>query len=102
MISKFIEKLRVEGMTQYEIANKTGFGQSYISQLSKGKNCSLETVIKFADIFHVSTDEVLGRTGVRKNENGHYKGEERRKKANPKSNTAINHAENKTGKSKTF
>ncbi|MBU5637063.1 helix-turn-helix transcriptional regulator [Geomonas sp. Red69] len=62
MIKKFLESLKSRGYTQEQIAEKVGLGQSYISHLMNGKNCSLETVIKFADAFGVSLDEVVGRT----------------------------------------
>ena len=61
MIAEFIRKLLTGGYRQEEIAEKTGLKQSYISRLSRGANCSLETTIKFAEVFGVSVDEVLGR-----------------------------------------
>lgn len=61
MINLFLEKLQAEGLTQTQIAAKTGLSQSVISKLLKGGNCNLETAIKFADAFGVSIDEVIGR-----------------------------------------
>jgi len=61
MIKTFIEKLKARGLTQNEIAEKTGLKQSFISQLYNGKKPSLDTVLKFAEAFNVTTDEVLGR-----------------------------------------
>lgn len=61
MISKFMNSLKEKGLRQRDIAERTGLTQGYISELSRGATPSLETVIKIADTFKVSTDEVLGR-----------------------------------------
>lgn len=61
MVRDFLKSLEAKGWKQKEIAEKTGLCRPYITLLFQGKNCSLETVIKFADAFGVSTDTVLGR-----------------------------------------
>ncbi|MRR55324.1 MAG: XRE family transcriptional regulator [Deltaproteobacteria bacterium] len=65
MINNFLKELELKGWKQREIAEKTGISRCYISELLHGKNCSLETVIRFADAFGVSTDTVLGRSAER-------------------------------------
>lgn len=65
MIENFLKELESKGWKQREIAEKTGLLQNYISKLLHGGNCSLETVIRFADAFNVSTDYVLGRSAER-------------------------------------
>lgn len=65
MIDNFLRDLELKGWKQREIAEKTGLSRNFISHLLHGKNCSLETVIKFADAFGVSTDAVLGRSTER-------------------------------------
>lgn len=61
MLKAFLARLKAEGWTQKEIADKTGLKQSFISLLSRGeKSPSVETVINLAKAFHVTTDEVLG------------------------------------------
>lgn len=62
MIQDFLRSLEEKGWKQREISEKTGLSRCYISELSNGKKCSVETVLKFADAFGVSTDAVLGRT----------------------------------------
>lgn len=61
MIELFIKELKEKGYKQEEIQKLTGLSQGYISRLSRGAKPSLETVIKLADVFGVTTDEVLGR-----------------------------------------
>jgi len=60
MITKFLEKLIASGMTQKEIAEKTGTKQQMISRFLKGQPPTVETLIKIAKAFGVSTDTVLG------------------------------------------
>ena|SRR6266540_651213 len=62
MVESFLKKLKAKGWKQKDIAEKCGFVPNYISGLINGSNCSIETVIKIADAFGVSTDEVLGRS----------------------------------------
>lgn len=61
MIEIFLEEMKIRGWKQIDIANKTGLKTPYLSKLADGANCSIETVIKIADAFGVTTDEVLGR-----------------------------------------
>jgi transcriptional regulator with XRE-family HTH domain len=61
MVSYFLKSLKAKGIKQKEIAAKTGLTQPYISELSRGSNCSLETAIKIADAFKVPLDTVIGR-----------------------------------------
>jgi len=66
MVKFFLEKLEDEGWTQKEVAEKAGISQPAISKLINGGKCNVETLIKLADAFEVSTDEVLGRTNKEK------------------------------------
>lgn len=61
MISNFLQQLKRKGWKQKDVAAKTGIRTSHISELFNGGKCSIDTVIKFAEAFQVSTDEVLGR-----------------------------------------
>lgn len=61
MIENFLESLKAKGWKQKAIAEKCKIAPSFISELAKGDTCGIETVIKIADAFGVSTDEVLGR-----------------------------------------
>lgn len=65
MIKKFLEELRLKGWKQIEIAEKAGIKQSAVSRLSKGGECNAETLIKLADAFEVTVDEILGRKQTR-------------------------------------
>ena len=62
MISLFLHSLKHAGWKQQKIAQKAGMSQSFLSQLMNGDTCGIETVIKLADAFGVTTDEVLGRS----------------------------------------
>jgi transcriptional regulator with XRE-family HTH domain len=62
MIRKFLLSLKEKGWTQEAIADKAGIRQSLVSRLFTGADCSGKTLIKIADAFGVTTDEVLGRT----------------------------------------
>lgn len=82
MIRDFIEKLKEKGMTQNEIAEKTGLKQSFISQLYNGKKPSLDTVLKFARAFNVTTDEILNYSpDLKRNSNTHQNLEDSKPKA---------------------
>jgi transcriptional regulator with XRE-family HTH domain len=65
MIKDFLKKHQLKGWKQKDLANKIGIPQQAISKLMNGSSCSIETVIKIADAFEVTTDEVLGRIPVR-------------------------------------
>jgi len=60
MISEFLKGLKAQGWTQEEIGEKTGIPQTMISRYMRGKTCTVETLIKIAKAFNVSTDTVLG------------------------------------------
>lgn len=60
MIKKFLDKLKSEGWTQEAIGERAGIPQTMISRYARGKDCNVETLIKIARAFKVSTDEVLG------------------------------------------
>ena len=62
MIDNFIKDLEKKGWKKIRIAEKTGLTQQYVCNLAKGSNCSLETLVKIANAFGVSTDTVLGRS----------------------------------------
>lgn len=61
MISQFLNSLREQGLRQEDIAEKVGLSRCQISKLCRGAKPSIETIIKFADIFRVSIDEIMGR-----------------------------------------
>jgi len=65
MVKEFLTQLKEKGWKQRGIAEKTGLGESYISELCNGSSCSIKTVIQIADAFNVTTDEVLSRTPAR-------------------------------------
>lgn len=77
MIRNFIEQLKEKGMTQNEIAERTGLKQSFISQLYNGKKPSLDTVLRFAKAFNATTDKVLNyNPDPKRNANTHQDLEE--------------------------
>ncbi len=65
MVEKFLNTLKTKGWKQKDIATKTGYAPNFISKLFNGGNCRIETIIKLADTFGVTTDEVLGRSPAR-------------------------------------
>jgi transcriptional regulator with XRE-family HTH domain len=60
VIKIFLERLQLNGWTQKAIAEKAGISQNMISNFLKGKTCTVETLVKIAKAFNVSTDTVLG------------------------------------------
>ena len=49
-----------KGMTQEELAEKANTERSHISKIEKGaSSCSVNLLVVFANIFHVSTDYLL-------------------------------------------
>ena len=66
MVSHFVKELKAKGWKQREIAEKIGVTQEFISRLSGGANCSLETAIKLADAFETTLDTVIGRRAPEK------------------------------------
>lgn len=64
------EKLKTlwiqKNLTQKQVADRIGLAISAISSYESGvRYPSLETLIKFARIYHVSTDYLLGVTDIR-------------------------------------
>ncbi len=64
IIGKRIKELRIENeKTGIYISTKLGIDQSYYSKIEKSKHeIKIETLIKIADLYNVSTDYLLGRT----------------------------------------
>ena len=60
-IGKKVRRLRVKNnMSQVELAYLIDVSPSYIGYLEKGlKSMSLDTLIKIANVFHVTTDMIL-------------------------------------------
>jgi transcriptional regulator with XRE-family HTH domain len=64
-LEKFLSSLKGKGWKQKEIAELLGITQQHASRLYHGATPSIEIVIKLADYFNVTTDEVLGRENRR-------------------------------------
>lgn len=67
---EIIKKLRLnKGITQTELANLCGVHQTAVSQWEKGRTLpDKQTLIKLSDIFGVSVDMLMGKSGfVKKN-----------------------------------
>lgn len=63
-MKRFGEKLRTlrerNGITQRQLAEQLGFTNAYVSYLESGrKKPNVELVLKIADIFQVTTDELV-------------------------------------------
>lgn len=55
------------GMTQEELGNILSKNKSFISRMeTSGKHLTVDILDSLADIFHCSTDYLLGRTDKRK------------------------------------
>ncbi len=51
-----------KGLSQVDMANKLGLGQSFYCRLENGKkSCPLSTAVDIAEILEVSVDYLLGR-----------------------------------------
>lgn len=64
MLSKNIKKLRKkQNLSQEKLAQKAGITYSTLIKMESGlnKNPTLETIIKLADVFKVTIDELVGR-----------------------------------------
>ena len=63
-----IRELRAEkNITQLRLSLELEVSQETVSAYENGKHLpSLKSLIKMADIFHVSTDYLIGRSDVRK------------------------------------
>jgi transcriptional regulator with XRE-family HTH domain len=69
-IGTFLQKLREAGYTLEEIASKIDVSTQTISKLLSGKmGPSVETLIRIAEAFSVTTDAVLGREPATVQEN---------------------------------
>ncbi len=63
-MKRFGEKLRIlrerNSITQRQLAEQLGFTNAYVSYLESGrKKPNVELVLKIADIFQVTTDELV-------------------------------------------
>jgi len=64
MLSKRLKELRKEkGWSQQKLAEKTGLSFNAITKIEQGlaKHPTLRTLVKIADVFGVSLDELVGR-----------------------------------------
>jgi transcriptional regulator with XRE-family HTH domain len=83
VIKVFLEGLKAQGWTQKAIAEKVDIQPNMISKFMNGKTCTVETLVKFANAFNVTLDEVAGRTTPNERRSGNnYHGPERRKPTN--------------------
>jgi len=65
MIGKQLKELRKKsGWSQQKLAEKAGLSYNVITKIEQGasKNPNIQTMIKLADAFQISIDELLGRT----------------------------------------
>ena len=65
MIGKQLKELRKKsGWSQQMLAEKAGLSYNVITKIEQGasKNPNIQTMIKLADAFQISIDELLGRT----------------------------------------
>ena len=67
MLPQRLKELRTEaGLTQKEIADKLKIGQNSYSNWEKGIRTPIfPTLEKLAELFNVSTDYLLGKSGVK-------------------------------------
>ena len=64
MLSKKIKELRNKaGWSQQKLAEKAGLSYNVITKIEQGaaKNPNIQTMIKLADAFDISIDELVGR-----------------------------------------
>jgi len=64
MLSKRLKELRKEkGWSQQKLAEKAGLSFNAITKIEQGlaKHPTLKTLVKIADVFRVSLDELVGR-----------------------------------------
>jgi len=65
MLSKKLKELRKKaGWSQQKLAEKAGLSYNAITKIEQGaaKQPTIQTIMKIADAFGVSLDEVVGRT----------------------------------------
>ena len=64
MFSKKLKQLRKKsGWSQQKLAEKAGLSYNVITKIEQGaaKNPNIQTMIKLADAFQISLDELVGR-----------------------------------------
>ena len=64
MFDKRLKQLRKKtGWSQQKLAEKAGLSYNVITKIEQGaaKNPNIQTMIKLADAFQISLDELLGR-----------------------------------------
>jgi len=64
MFSKKLKQLRKKsGWSQQKLAEKAGLSYNVITKIEQGsaKNPNIQTMIKLADVFQISLDELVGR-----------------------------------------
>ena len=64
MLSKKIKELRKKsGWSQQRLAEETGLSYSVVTKIEQGtaKKPTIQTMVKIADAFGVSLDELVGR-----------------------------------------
>jgi len=64
MFSKKLKQLRKEaGWSQQKLAEKAGLSYNVITKIEQGaaKNPNIKTMIKLANAFEISLDELVGR-----------------------------------------
>jgi len=64
MLSKKIKELRKKtGWSQQKLAEKTGLSYSVVTKLEQGtaKQPTIQTIVKIANAFGISLDELVGR-----------------------------------------
>lgn len=64
MLAERIKKFRKQkGWTQQKLAEKTGLSFNAITKIEQGRaeHPTLKTLIKLADVFGISIDELVGR-----------------------------------------
>jgi len=56
---------KAEGLTQMQLAEKLGVGRTTVGEYEAGRNePDVKMLIKLADIFDISLDELLGRENI--------------------------------------
>ena len=64
MLNKRLKELRGEkGWSQQKLAEKTGLSFNAITKIEQGlaKHPTLKTLVKIADVFEISLDDLVGR-----------------------------------------
>ncbi len=64
MLEKNVKKFRkIKGWTQQRLAEKAGLSYTAITTLEQGiaKQPTIQTIIKLADAFEITIDELVGR-----------------------------------------